>query len=85
MASPLPNMETKRKIWVAQVIQARKEGESPFYLFRYANDESPTGTACLYSGNGFVKTDNPATAILLQQLLNDGSLTVKPFTTETNQ
>jgi len=75
-------MDNPKKIWVAHIIQVRKEGESPFYLFRCANDESPTGTACLYSGNGFVRTDNPATAILLQQLLNDGNLTVKPFTNE---
>ena len=77
-------MNNPKKIWVAQVIQARKEGESPFYVFRCANDNSPTGTSCLYSFNNFVRTDNPATAILIQQLLNDETLTVKPFTNEIN-
>jgi len=83
-------MTTLRKVWVAEVFQPKKEGESPFYLFHCHQEEAPAGITTkgklyLYSGNGFVRIENPATAILLQQLLNDGQLTVKPFTNETNQ
>lgn len=80
---------SQHKIWVAEVMQGKKEGESPFYMFHCAQgaEASPgvvtKGKHYLYSGRGFVTTDNPGTAILLQQLLNDGQLTVKPFTTET--
>lgn len=84
-------METPSKIWVAEVIPAKNENQSPRYFFHCPalDDSNPLkGKRYLYTtaGQGFVSTDNPATAILLQQLLNDGNLTVKPFTTnETNQ
>lgn len=87
-------METPKPIWVAEIIQPKSGSlgdNKPTYFFHCANPPAKPDTAkgitfgkpYLYSGNGFVSTDNPATAILLQQLLNDGSLTVKPFTTET--
>lgn len=88
-------METPKPIWVAEVNlpKAGSLGDNkPIYFFHCANKPTTAtgsnlgvslGKPYLYSGNGFVSTDNPATAILLQQLLNDGSLTVKPFTTET--
>lgn len=79
----------KRKTWVAEVILPKNDSKQPTYFFYCPEDNANTkpgfGKLYLYSGRGFVTTDNPATAILLQQLLNDGSLTVKPFTTETNQ
>ena len=86
-------MDTQRKIWVAEIIQPKGDNKQPAYFFHCPNPPANTDTTkgitfgkqYLYSGNGFVTTDNPATAILLQQLLNDGSLTVKPFTNETNQ
>lgn len=89
-------MDTQRKIWVAEIIQPKSGSlgdNKPIYFFHCPNQPAKTdttkgitfGKSYLYSGNGFVTTDNPATAILLQQLLNDGSLTVKPFTNETNQ
>lgn len=84
-------METQRKIWVAEILLSKDDSKQPTYFFHCANPPAKADTAkgitfgkpYLYSGNGFVTTDNPATAILLQQLLNDGSLTVKTFTTET--
>lgn len=85
-------METPKPIWVAEVILPKGDNKQPTYFFHCANKPANAtgsnlgvslGKPYLYSGNGFVSTDNPATAILLQQLLNDGSLTVKPFTTET--
>jgi hypothetical protein len=84
-------MDTPKKIWVAEVILPKDDSKQPVYFFHCAEvNANPNpgiikGKPYLYSGRGFVTTDNPATAILLQQLLNDGSLTVKPFTNETNQ
>jgi hypothetical protein len=82
-------MTTLSKVWVAEVFKPSTPDGQPFYMFHCQAANQPEailkGKAYLYSGRGFVKTDNPATAILLQQLLNDGSLTVKPFTNETNQ
>jgi hypothetical protein len=81
---------SQRKTWVAEVILAKKDSQSPCYMFHCAlGDEAPgdaltKGKHYLYTGRGFVTTDNPATAILLQQLLNDGQLTVKPFNPDTN-
>lgn len=81
MPSPKP------KTWVAEVMLKDK---IPCYMFHCSQDDyKPTGGVCkgkqyLYCGNGFVTTDHPATAILLQQLLNDGTLTVKPFNPDTN-
>jgi len=76
-----------RKIWVAEVFNPQKEGQSPFYLFHCTDLDAPPwplGKPYLYSAGGFVKTDNPATAMHIQQLLNDGHLTVKPFNPDTN-
>ena len=76
-----------RKTWVAEVFNPQKEGQSPFYLFHCTDLDAapwPLGKPYLYRAGGFVKTDNPATAILIQQLLNDGTLTVKPFNPDTN-
>ncbi len=84
-------MDTPKKIWVAEVVLPKDDSKQPVYFFHCpevisnANPNIIKGKHYLYSGRGFVTTDNPATAILLQQLLNDGSLTVKPFTNETNQ
>ena len=80
---------SQRKTWVAEVFQPQKEGQSPCYYFHCVEDSTPkpgivNGKPYLYCGRGFVTTDNPATAILLQMLLNDGTLTVKPFNPETN-
>ena len=85
-------MDSPSKVWVAEVVLPKDDSKQPTYFFHCAyTSEKPTGSSpgislgkpYLYSGWGFVTTDNPATAILLQQLLNDGNLTVKPFTTET--
>ena len=84
-------MDTPKKIWVAEIIHPKGDGKQPTYFFHCQAANQPDailkGKAYLYSATqrNFVSTDNPATAILLQQLLNDGSLTVKPFTNETNQ
>ena len=78
---------SQRKTWVAEVFNPQKEGQSPFYLFHCTDLDAPPwplGKPYLYSAGGFVKTDNPATAILIQQLLNDGQLTVKTFNPDTN-
>jgi hypothetical protein len=80
----------KGKTWVAELIIPTGKQTPVYYFHCPANDvTTPAASKCyLYTGagKGFVTTDNPATAILLQQLLNDGNLTVKPFTTnETNQ
>lgn len=85
-----PPEKPKAKLWVAEVVLPKDGSKQPVYFFHCpdANSTKPGihyGKHYLYSGRGFVTTDNPATAILLQQLLNDGSLTVKPFTNETNQ
>lgn len=83
-------MDTQKKIWVAEIILPKNDSKQPTYFFHCpevianANPSIIKGKSYLYSGRGFVTTDNPATAILLQQLLNDGNLTVKPFTNETN-
>lgn len=77
----------ERSTWVAEVFHPSNPGGQPFYMFHCqpANQPEPIhkGKAYLYSGNSFVRTDNPATAILIQQLLNDGQLTVKPIYPET--
>ena len=78
---------SQRKTWVAEVFQPQKEGQSPFYLFHCTDADAPAWPASkpyLYSGRGFVRAEHPASAILIQQLLNDGQLTVKPFNPETN-
>ena len=85
------NPSPKPKTWVAEIILPKGENKTPCYYFHCpAYDGKPgsyQGKCYLYTptGNGFVTTENPTTAILLQQLLNDGQLTVKPFTTETNE
>jgi hypothetical protein len=90
MASPLPEMDNTKKIWVAEIVLPKDDSKQPTYFFHCPNlsaggNQGITyGKHYLYSGRGFVTTDNPATAILLQQLLNDGQLTVKPFNPETN-
>lgn len=81
-------MSTPSKLWVAEIFPSTKEGELPFYMFHCpAVDDQlrlpNKGKAYLYSGRSFVRTDKPSTAILIQQLLNDGALTVKPFNPET--
>jgi len=75
-----------RKTWVAEVMLPNDKSKSPCYYFHCVQDSPPwpAGKPYLYTGRGFVTTDNPATAILLQQLLNDGTLTVKPFNPDTN-
>ena len=83
-------MTALSKVWVAEIILPKNDSKQPTYFFHcpaYDNTNGLGGKCYLYTGvgRGFVTTDNPATAILLQQLLNDGNLTVKPFTTETNQ
>lgn len=78
---------SQRKTWVAEVFQPQKEGQSPFYLFHCTDADAPAwpaGKPYLYSGRGFVRAEHPASAILIQQLLNDGQLTVKPIDPETN-
>lgn len=77
---------TKPKTWVAEIFLSYDKSKSSFYMFHCIQDSPPwlIGKPYLYSGGGFVKTDNPDTAILLQQLLNDGQLTVKPFNPDTN-
>ena len=76
-----------RKTWVAEIFNPHKEGQSPFYLFHCTDADAPSwpaGKPYLYSGRGFVRTEHPASAILIQQLLNDGQLTVKPFNPDIN-
>lgn len=53
--------------------------------FRQADGSVTYGKAYLYSATqrNFVTTTDPAIAVLIQQMLNDGNLTIKPFTTET--
>lgn len=86
-----PTPVQQHKTWVAEIIQPKGENKTPCYYFHcpaYDGNGKPgiyRGKCYLYTptGNAFVTTENPTTAILLQQLLNDGQLTVKPFTTET--
>lgn len=84
----------KPKQWVAEIFLPSKDSDKPSYRFHCVSDDHRPGGIInpgkhyLFTptGRGFVTTDNPATAILLQQLLNENQLTVKPFTTnETNQ
>lgn len=83
----------KPKQWVTEIFLPNKDSDKPAYRFHCVSGESAPGVITkgkhyLYTptGRGFVTTDNPTTAILLQQLLNENQLTVKPFTTnETNQ
>jgi hypothetical protein len=83
-------INAEKKTWVAEVMLPNDESKSPCYMFHCTQDAeiSPgvvtKGKHYLYSGRGFVTTDNPGTAILLQQLLNDGQLTVKTFNPDTN-
>ena len=81
----------KPKTWVAEIIQPKDHSKPPCYYFHCTSNAYngsagiSLGKCYLYTptGRGFVTTENPTTAILLQQLLNEGQLTVKPFTTET--
>lgn len=83
-----PPKKPASKVWVAEIILPKDDSKQPAYFFHCQAANQPEailkGKAYLYSGRGFVTTDNPTTAILLQQLLNDGQLTVKPFNPDTN-
>lgn len=78
----------KSKVWVAEIILPNKDSKAPSYYFHcpaYDSPEKIGGKCYLYTatGRGFVTTDHPTTAILIQQLLNEGQLTVQPFNPET--
>lgn len=85
-----PTPAPQPKTWVAEIILPKDDSKQPTYFFHCPNLSAGSsqgityGKHYLYSGRGFVTTDNPATAILLQQLLNEGQLNVKPFNPETN-